>query len=40
MSLPILIVDDDRDAGPMMAKLLSAWGYQADVAVDGQAIRN
>ncbi len=35
MTLPILIVDDNRDTGVLMAKLLSAWGYQADVASDG-----
>jgi len=37
MKLPILIVDDDRDAGPLLAKVLSAWGYRADVAADGFA---
>jgi len=35
MKLPILIVDDDADAGEMMSKLLSACGFQADVARDG-----
>jgi DNA-binding response OmpR family regulator len=35
VKLPILIVDDDLDAGSIMAKLLSAWGYEADVARDG-----
>lgn len=35
MNLPILLVDDNPDAGPMMAKLLSAWGYEADVVQDG-----
>jgi DNA-binding response OmpR family regulator len=34
--LPILIVDDESDAGNILAKLLSAWGYDADVATDGQ----
>jgi DNA-binding NtrC family response regulator len=33
--LPILIVDDNQDACAMMAKLLSAFGYQADVAYEG-----
>jgi len=35
MTLPILIVDDDIDAGDMMAKLLTACGYESDVARDG-----
>ena len=35
MTLPILIVDDNPDACAMAAKLLWAWGYQADVAYDG-----
>ncbi len=35
MKLPILVVDDDRDGGTMMAKLLSAFGYQACVAQNG-----
>jgi two-component system, NtrC family, response regulator HydG len=35
VKLPILIVDDDPDAGAMMAKLLSACGFDADVAGDG-----
>lgn len=35
MSLPILIVDDEPDAGSMLAKLLSAWGYQADSTTNG-----
>lgn len=33
--LPILIVDDNRDACAMLAKLLSALGYETDVAHDG-----
>ncbi|HEX3726375.1 MAG TPA: response regulator [Pirellulales bacterium] len=33
--LPILIVDDDPDGGPILAKLLSAWGFEADVARNG-----
>lgn len=37
MTLPILIVDDAPEAGPLLAKLLSAWGYQSDVALDGEA---
>lgn len=37
MKLPILIVDDDRTAGPLLAKVLSAWGYRASVAADGYA---
>jgi DNA-binding NtrC family response regulator len=35
--LPILIVDDNQDACAMMAKLLSAFGYQTDVAYEGAA---
>ncbi|HEX5447399.1 MAG TPA: response regulator [Pirellulales bacterium] len=31
----ILVVDDDPDACATTAKLLWAWGYQADVAHDG-----
>jgi CheY-like chemotaxis protein len=31
----ILLVDDNPDACAMAAKLLWAWGYQADVAYDG-----
>lgn len=37
MNLPILIVDDDRDAATMMAQLFSAFGYHADVAQSGPA---
>jgi CheY-like chemotaxis protein len=37
MSLPILLVDDNPDACAIAAKLLWAWGYQADVAYDGPA---
>lgn len=33
--LPILIVDDNQDACAMMAKLLSAFGYETDVAYEG-----
>ncbi len=36
-TLPILIVDDNRDACTMMARLLSAFGYQTDMAYNGQA---
>ncbi len=35
MGLPILLVDDDPDSCAAAAKLLWAWGYQADVAHDG-----
>src|SRR5947207_11425580 len=35
MNLPILLVDDNPDAGQMMATLLSAWGYQSDFVQDG-----
>lgn len=35
--LPILIVDDNRDACAMLAKLLSTFGYQTDVAEGGDA---
>lgn len=35
MKLPILVVDDDRDGATMMARMLSAFGYQAEVAHDG-----
>ncbi len=34
--LPILLVDDDRDTCDVMSKLLTACGYEADVAVDGK----
>lgn len=34
--LPILIVDDEPDTCKLMAKLLSALGYQADAAQDGR----
>src|SRR5437773_2181180 len=37
MNLPILVVDDDLDAGTIMAKLFSAFGYEADVAHSGPA---
>ena len=35
MTLAILLVDDNPDACATAAKLLWAWGYQADVAEDG-----
>jgi two-component system, NtrC family, response regulator HydG len=35
MTLPLLLVDDDPDACATAAKLLWAWGYQADIAHDG-----
>jgi DNA-binding NtrC family response regulator len=35
-NLPILIVDDDPDAGTIMAKLFAALGYEADVARVGE----
>jgi DNA-binding NtrC family response regulator len=38
--LPLLIVDDNPDACAMMAKLLSAFGYQTDVAHEGGAALN
>jgi DNA-binding NtrC family response regulator len=34
--LPILLVDDDPDTCDVMSKLFSAWGYQADVALNGK----
>jgi DNA-binding response OmpR family regulator len=37
MTLPILLVDDDPDCCAVAAKLLWAWGYQADIAHDGPA---
>jgi CheY-like chemotaxis protein len=37
MKPPILVVDDEPDACTMLAKLLSALGYRADVAHDGRA---
>jgi DNA-binding response OmpR family regulator len=36
MRLPILLVDDDLDTCDVMSKLLSACGYEADVALDGK----
>jgi DNA-binding NtrC family response regulator len=33
--LPVLIVDDEPDTGNLMAKFLSALGYQAHAAQDG-----
>ena len=35
--LPILVVDDDRDTCNVMAKMLAAYGFHADVASDGQS---
>jgi len=35
MTLPILLVDDDPDACATAAKILWAYGYQADIAHDG-----
>jgi len=35
--LPILVVDDNHDACTMMARLLSALGYQVDAAEGGRA---
>ena len=35
MNLPILVVDENPNAGPVMAKLLSAWGYESDVVQEG-----
>jgi CheY-like chemotaxis protein len=37
MTLPILLVDDDPDTCDTMAKLFKAYGYQADIALDGPA---
>ena len=37
MKIPVLIVDDNPDACATTAKLLWAWGYQADVAHDGES---
>jgi DNA-binding NtrC family response regulator len=34
--LPILIVDDNRDACNMLSRLLSAFGYDSDIAYDGR----
>ena len=34
--LPILIVDDNRDACSMLSRLLSAFGYESNVAYDGR----
>lgn len=34
--LPILLVDDDSDTCDVMSKLLSEWGYLANVAFDGK----
>jgi DNA-binding response OmpR family regulator len=31
----ILVIDDDRYIRMLLGDLLSAWGYEADVAVDG-----
>lgn len=35
MTHSILIIDDDADACALAAKLLWAWEYQADIALDG-----
>ena len=35
--LPILVVDDNRDTCTILARLLSAFGYEADVAYHGRA---
>ena len=37
MELPLLVVDDNIDTCDMTAKLLSALGYDVDVAYDGRA---
>ena len=34
---PILIVDDNRDACTVAARLLRSYGYEADVAYDGES---
>jgi DNA-binding NtrC family response regulator len=36
MAFPILLVDDDPDTCTVVATLLRAWRYEADVAYDGQ----
>jgi DNA-binding NtrC family response regulator len=33
--LRILVIDDDRYVRMLLCDLLSAWGYEANVAVDG-----
>ncbi len=33
--LRILVIDDDRHIRMLLGDLLSAWGYEADVAADG-----
>jgi DNA-binding response OmpR family regulator len=38
--LPILIVDDNRDACSMLSRLLSAFGYESDIAYDGRTALN
>jgi CheY-like chemotaxis protein len=37
MKLAILVVDDNQDSALMIAKLLSAFGYEVDTAFDGPA---
>ncbi len=37
MTLPILLVDDDRDTCSVVATLLRAWHYDVDTANDGLA---
>ena len=37
MKLPILLVDDDRESCDLLAKCLTIFGYQVDVAYDGPA---
>ncbi|MGD9721691.1 MAG: response regulator [Pirellulales bacterium] len=36
MTLPILLVDDDRDTCSVVATLLRAWHYEVDVANEGR----
>lgn len=35
VKLPILLVDDNRDACDLLARYLALFGYEADVAYDG-----
>jgi DNA-binding response OmpR family regulator len=37
MSLPILLVDDEQDAGQTAAEMLRTSGYEVDVALNGPA---
>ena len=35
----ILVADDDAGIGEMLREMLSDAGYEADIEVDGQAVR-